>query len=80
MPTPLESSMFVLPQRLAGKADLRFTARDEQQFAAIEAAIGQQREEIAGRLNARRKATARFGGEGVTRSFSGKCGGTCSTI
>lgn len=67
MPTPLESSMFVLPQRLAGKADLRFTARDEQQFAAIEAAIGQQREEIAGRLNARRKATARFGGEVVER-------------
>lgn len=67
MPTPLESSMFVLPQRLAGKADPRFTVRDEQQFAAIEAAIGQQREEIAGRLNARRKATARFGGEVVER-------------
>ncbi|MFT3944696.1 MAG: RNA polymerase recycling motor ATPase HelR [Ancrocorticia sp.] len=67
MPTPLESSMFVLPQRLAGKADPRFTARDEQQFGAIAAAIDHQKEEVAGLLDARRKAGAHFGGEVVER-------------
>ena len=67
MPMPLESSMFVLPHHLAGKADPRFTARDEQQFAAIAAAIDHQKEEITGLLDARRKAVARFGGEVVER-------------
>ena len=62
-----EPSMFNLPKRLETKSAASFTGRDEEQFAAIAAALHEQTECLRKRLSIRRKAAVHLGGEAVER-------------
>ena len=55
---PMATSVFDLPDQLAGKADPTLIAGDERHFAAIAESIEQSIAELSDRLDAARKAPA----------------------
>ena len=69
--TPLTTSAFALPDRLAAKADPTLIAGDEQHFAAIAQSLEQSIAELTDRLDAERRrpaARARWRWSGTCRS------------
>src|SRR5690242_21690028 len=67
--SPLTTSVFDLPGRLAGKADPALIAGDEKHFAAIAESLEQSIAELSGRLEAERKAPAGLGTKAVERDM-----------
>jgi DNA helicase IV len=65
--TPLTTSAFDLPDRLAAKADPTLIANDEEHFAAIAASLDETIAELAERLDAERKAPAGIGQRALDR-------------
>ncbi|WP_456843827.1 RNA polymerase recycling motor ATPase HelR [Cellulomonas sp. P5_C6] len=65
--TPVTTSAFDLPDRLARKADPASIGRDELHFAAIAASLEQQTAELSDRLDAERRAPGRSGTAAVER-------------
>lgn len=66
---PPETTVFQLPDHLAGKADPALTGADERHFAAIAATLAQQRDELTGRLDALRRAPAGPGRQALDRDL-----------
>ncbi|CAN7194668.1 RNA polymerase recycling motor ATPase HelR [Arthrobacter sp. LjRoot14] len=64
---PLTTSAFNLPSHLAPKSDPALIAGDERQFAAIAESLEQSIADLAGRLDAARKAPGRLGQEAMER-------------
>ncbi|MBP1137884.1 hypothetical protein JOE31_004116 [Arthrobacter sp. PvP023] len=64
---PLTTSAFNLPSHLAPKTDPALIAGDERQFAAIAESLEQSIADLAGRLDAARKAPGRLGQEAMER-------------
>jgi DNA helicase IV len=67
--SPLTTSAFDLPDRLAAKADPALIAGDERQFAAIAESLGQSIAELSGRLDAERKAPGGIGQKALDRDM-----------
>ena len=67
--SPLASSAFDLPGRLAAKADPALIAGDEQHFAAIAESLEQTVAELSGRLEAERLAPGGIGQEAMDRDL-----------
>ena len=66
---PLTASVFDLPGYLAGKADPKLVAADEQHFAAIAESLEQVVSELSERLEAERKAPGGIGQEAMDRDM-----------
>ncbi len=64
---PLTTSAFNLPDHLTPKADPTLIAGDEQHFAALAESLEQTIADLSDRLDATRKAPARFGQEALER-------------
>ncbi|MFF1385185.1 RNA polymerase recycling motor ATPase HelR [Arthrobacter sp. NPDC058288] len=64
---PLATSAFNLPRHLAPKADPALIAGDERHFEAIAESLEQSIADLAGRLDAARKAPGRLGQEAMER-------------
>jgi DNA helicase IV len=64
---PLTTGVFNLADHLAAKADPRLIGADEQHFAALAESLQQATAELAGRLDAERKAPARGGQRALDR-------------
>ncbi|HET9188012.1 MAG TPA: RNA polymerase recycling motor ATPase HelR [Acidothermaceae bacterium] len=64
-----KTSAFALPERLAAKADPAMVALDEEHFAAMAASLEQAITELAGRLDAERKAPGGIGQEAMDRDL-----------
>jgi hypothetical protein len=67
--SPLTTSAFDLPDRLAAKADPALIADDEQHFAAIAKSLEQSIGELSDRLDAERKAPGGIGQEAMDRDM-----------
>jgi hypothetical protein len=67
--SPLTTSAFDLPDRLAAKADPALVAADEQHFAAIAESLAETIAELSGRLDAERKAPGGMGTKAVERDM-----------
>jgi hypothetical protein len=67
--SPVTTSAFDLPERLAAKAHPALIASDEQQFAAIAESIEQAIADLAGRLDAERRAPGGIGQEALERDL-----------
>ncbi len=67
--TPLITSAFDLPDRLAAKADPALIARDEQHFASVAASLEQSIADLSDRLDAERKAPGGIGQEAMDRDM-----------
>lgn len=67
--TPLTTSAFDLPDRLAAKADPRLIADDERHFAAIAECLEQSITELSDRLDAVRKAPGGIGQQAMDRDL-----------
>ncbi|MGW2378882.1 RNA polymerase recycling motor ATPase HelR [Streptomyces sp. NPDC001658] len=67
--TPLTSSAFALPDRLAAKADPALIADDERHFAAIAACLEQTIAELTDRLDTARRAPGGIGQEAMDRDL-----------
>jgi hypothetical protein len=67
--SPLTTSAFDLPDRLAAKADPALIAGDEQHFAAIAESLGQSIAGLSDRLEAERKAPAGIGQKALDRDL-----------
>src|SRR5208282_5607978 len=67
--SPLNTSAFDLPRRLAPKADPAMIAGDEQHFAAIAESLEQSIAELAGRLDAERQAPGGIGQAAMDRDM-----------
>ncbi|HEY3718446.1 MAG TPA: RNA polymerase recycling motor ATPase HelR [Jatrophihabitantaceae bacterium] len=67
--TPLTTSAFDLPDRLAAKAVPALIAGDERHFAAIAASLEQSIAELSDRLDAERKAPGGIGQEAMDRDL-----------
>jgi hypothetical protein len=65
--SPLGTSAFALPDRLAPKADPTLIAEDERQFAAIAASLEQSIGDLSGRLVAERQAPGGIGQAAMDR-------------
>ncbi|GAA3779803.1 RNA polymerase recycling motor ATPase HelR [Streptomyces phyllanthi] len=65
--SPLTTSAFDLPDRLAPKADPALIARDEQHFAAITESLEQSISELTDRLDAERRAPGGTGRQAMDR-------------
>ncbi|MFJ4617486.1 RNA polymerase recycling motor ATPase HelR [Streptomyces sp. NPDC088812] len=65
--TPLTTSAFDLPDRLAPKADPALIARDERHFAAVAECLGQSIAEVSARLDAERRAPGGLGRQAMDR-------------
>ena len=65
--SPLTTSAFNLPERLAAKADPALIAVDEQQFAAIAESLAQTIAELSGRLDAALRAPGGIGQAAMDR-------------
>ncbi|MDT9685161.1 RNA polymerase recycling motor ATPase HelR [Streptomyces sp. TRM76323] len=65
--TPLTTSAFDLPDRLAPKADPALIARDEEHFAAVAECLEQSIAELSDRLDAVRRAPGGVGREAMDR-------------
>src|SRR5271155_1752329 len=65
--TPLTTSAFDLPDRLAPKADPRLIAGDEQHFAAIAESLEQSIADLSGRLEGELKAPGGIGQKAMDR-------------
>ncbi|QWB21317.1 MULTISPECIES: RNA polymerase recycling motor ATPase HelR [Streptomyces] len=65
--TPLTTSAFALPDRLAHKADPALIAGDERHFAAVAACLEQSIAEVSGRLEAERRAPGGTGRQAMDR-------------
>jgi DNA helicase IV len=63
----LVTSAFVLPERLAAKADPALIGDDEQHFAAIAQSLGESIADLSGRLDAERKAPGGLGQKALDR-------------
>ena len=59
--SPLATSAFDLPDRLAAKADPALIAGDEQHFAAMAVSLEQSIADLSGRLDAERRAPGGIG-------------------
>ena len=66
---PMATSVFDLPDRLAGKADPTLIAGDERHFAAIAESLDQWIAELSDRLDTARKAPGRIGHEAMERDM-----------
>jgi DNA helicase IV len=66
---PMATSVFDLPDRLAGKSDPTLIAGDERHFAAIAESLEQSIAELSDRLDAARKAPGRIGHEAMERDM-----------
>jgi hypothetical protein len=67
--TPLTTSAFDLPDRLAAKADPALIADDERHFAAIAESLAQTIAELSGRLDAELKAPGGMGQKALDRDM-----------
>jgi DNA helicase IV len=67
--SPLTTSAFNLPDRLAAKADPALIAGDEQHFAAIAASLEQSIAELSDRLDTERKAPGGIGQKALDRDM-----------
>jgi DNA helicase IV len=67
--SPLTTSAFNLPDRLAAKADPALIAGDEQHFAAIAESLEQSIAELSDRLDAERKAPGGIGQKALDRDM-----------
>ncbi|HYB87482.1 MAG TPA: RNA polymerase recycling motor ATPase HelR [Streptosporangiaceae bacterium] len=67
--SPLTTSAFDLPGRLAAKADPALIAADEEQFAAIAASLEQSIADLSDRLDAERLAPGGIGQEAMDRDM-----------
>jgi hypothetical protein len=67
--SPVTTSAFDLPARLAAKADPALIAADEQHFTAIAGSLAQSIAELSGRLDAERKAPGGMGTKAVERDM-----------
>jgi DNA helicase IV len=67
--SPLTTSAFDLPDRLAAKADPALIAGDEQHFAAIAASLEQTIAELSERLDAERQAPGGIGPAALERDL-----------
>ena len=66
---PLTTSVFDLPDRLAGKADPTLVAADEEHFAAIAASLEQSIADLSDRLDAARRAPGGHGQQALDRDL-----------
>jgi hypothetical protein len=67
--SPLATSAFDLPDRLAAKADPALIAGDEQHFAAIAVSLEQSIADLSGRLDAERRAPGGIGQKALDRDM-----------
>jgi DNA helicase IV len=67
--SPLTTSAFDLPGRLAAKADPALIAGDERHFAAIAQSLEQTIGDLSGRLDAERKAPGGIGQQALERDL-----------
>ncbi|HEX2822425.1 MAG TPA: AAA family ATPase, partial [Streptosporangiaceae bacterium] len=67
--SPLSTSAFDLPGRLAPKADPTMIAGDEEHFAAIAESLEQSIADLSGRLDAERMAPGGIGQEAMDRDM-----------
>jgi DNA helicase IV len=67
--SPLATSAFDLPDRLAAKADPALIAGDEQHFAAIAESLEQSIAGLSGRLDAERRAPGGIGQKALDRDM-----------
>ncbi|MEU7938322.1 RNA polymerase recycling motor ATPase HelR [Microbispora bryophytorum] len=67
--TPLPTSAFDLPDRLAHKADPKLIAADERHFAAIAVSLDQSIADLAGRLDAELRAPGGRGRQAMDRDL-----------
>ena len=67
--SPLTASAFDLPDRLAAKADPALIADDERHFAAIAESLEQSIADLAGRLDAMRRAPGGIGQAAMDRDL-----------
>jgi hypothetical protein len=67
--SPLTTSAFDLPDRLAAKADPDLIAADEQHFAAIAESLEQSIADLSDRLDAERKAPGGIGQKALDRDM-----------
>jgi hypothetical protein len=67
--SPLTTSAFDLPDRLAAKADPALIADDEQHFAAIAQSLEQSIAELSDRLDAERRAPGGMGQKALDRDM-----------
>ncbi len=67
--SPLTTSAFNLPGRLAAKADPALIAVDEQHFAALAESLGQSVADLSGRLDAELKAPGGIGQQALDRDM-----------
>jgi hypothetical protein len=65
--SPLATSAFDLPDRLAAKADPALIAGDERHFAAIAESLGQTIADLSARLDAERRAPGGIGQKALDR-------------
>lgn len=65
--TPLSTSVFALPARLAAKADPALTAADERHFAAVAEALAQAVAEVSDQLDTLRRAPGGLGRAAMDR-------------
>lgn len=67
MTPPTTTSAFVLPERLAAKADPALIAADERHFAAVADSLAQSVQELSDRLDALRRQPGGIGREAMER-------------
>ncbi|BBC36547.1 DNA helicase [Streptomyces graminofaciens] len=67
--SPLSTSAFDLPERLAPKADPALIGRDEEHFAAVAECLEQSIAELSGRLDAERRAPGGMGRQAMERDI-----------
>jgi hypothetical protein len=67
--SPLTTSAFGLPDRLAAKAEPALIAGDERHFAALAESLEQSIAELSGRLDAERRAPGRTGQAAMDRDL-----------
>ena len=67
--SPLATSAFDLPDRLAAKADPALIAGDEQHFAAMAVSLEQSIADLSGRLDAERRAPGGIGQKALDRDM-----------
>jgi hypothetical protein len=67
--TPLPTSAFDLPDRLAAKTDPGLIATDDEHFGAISDCLAQTIAELSGRLDAERRAPGGIGQEALDRDL-----------
>ena len=67
--SPLTTSAFDLPERLAAKADPTLIAADEQHFAALAESLEQTIADLSDRLDAERRAPGGIGQEAMDRDM-----------